>query len=90
MDLYPLVESTLNSPAIPYEPSKHTLKAWATYCLRDRGFKIIYAQNADFALDSRTEGKVYFSVTTDPDVEPKAQCAWILWSPERVRVIPPA
>lgn len=89
MEYYRFVEDTLNNPVIPYEPAKHSLKAWAMFCLRDRGVKVVYAQNADFAAESRAQGKVYFSVTMDAAVTPNADFAWILMSNGRVQVIPP-
>jgi hypothetical protein len=89
VDFFPLIESTLNNPIIPYEPSKHSLKAWAMFCLRDRGFKVVYAQNADFATESRAQGKVYFSVTTDPAISPSPGVAWIVMHNGQVQVLPP-
>lgn len=57
------MQEVFRQPPIPYEPEKHSLKAWAKYCLQDRGYKIVYTDKADFAIDSRTEGKVLFKVT---------------------------
>ncbi len=63
MSLITVIEDVLGSPPIPFKPEQQTLKGWTMYCLRDRGFKVIYAQNADFAIATSEGGKVYFNVT---------------------------
>ena len=65
MQLITVIETLLNQPPIPFKPEQQTLKGWVMYCLRDRGFKVIYAQNADFAIETREDGKVYFNVTEE-------------------------
>jgi hypothetical protein len=65
MQLIQVIEELFRKPPIPYMPAKHSLKAWATFCLRDRGFKVIYAQEADFAIEPRGGEKIYFKVTDD-------------------------
>lgn len=89
MQLIKVIEEALNKPSIPYEPEKHSLKAWAMYCLRDRGFKLVYAQNADFAVESRGIEKAYFKVTTNPE-DLDASLSWIVLdrSNNSVKVIP--
>ncbi len=77
--LIPVIEDLFRQPPIPYEPAKHSLKAWATYCLRDRGFKVVYAERADFAIESKTDGKVYFNVTTDAGAIGDRSKGWIVW-----------
>lgn len=91
MQLIDTMTEVFRNPPIPYEPAKHSLKAWATYCLRDRGFKVVYAEKADFAVEGRTFGKVYFSVTTHPEVEPTPNQGWIVWDAgaQRATVIAP-
>jgi len=90
VSLIATIETVLQNPPIPFEPAKHSLKAWATYCLRERGFKVVYAQNADFAIEPRTGDKVYFKVSQS---EPEAvgSCGWIIWnsSTNQATVIPP-
>ncbi len=82
MQLISAIQEVFRQPPIPYEPAKHSLKAWAKYCLQDRGYKIVYADKADFAVESRVDGKVYFNVTefnaTNPleDLDPKT--GWIV------------
>ncbi len=67
MQLIKVMEEALNKPPIQYEPHKHTLKAWAMYCLRDRGFKVIYAEKADFAVETRGGEKLYFKVANSAE-----------------------
>ncbi len=81
------VAGVFQSPPIPYEAARHSLKAWATYCLRDRGFKVIYAQNADFAVETRTGDKVYFNVR-DQAPEVTEGVNWIIWNGGSASVIP--
>jgi hypothetical protein len=77
VNLLQVMEEVFAQPPIPYEPQRHSLKAWATYCLRDRGFKVIYAQGADFAIESQGN-KFYFNVTTSRDDLDKG-VGWIIW-----------
>ena len=90
MQLIKVIEDVFNNPPIKFAPEKQSLKAWAMYCLRDRGFKIVYAQNADFAIETRSGDKVYFKVTNSA-VDLDAAFGWIVWdsSKNSVRVIAP-
>ena len=97
--MYQVIEKALKKPPIPHEPQRQSLKAWAMYCLRDRGFKIIYAQNADFALETRDKEKMYFKVSNKvsnniPDANDNldSSYSWIIWDGENqdVSVIPSA
>lgn len=90
MQLIKVIEDVFKKPPIKFEPEKHSLKAWATYCLRDRGFKVVYAQNADFAVETRSGEAVCFKVTNRPgDLD--GAFGWLLWdsSTNSVSVIPP-
>lgn len=91
MDVLKVVEGVLNQPPIPFKPESQTLKAWAMYCLRDRGFMVVYAQNADFAIESRDVGKIYLRVTENPE-QVDGSVAWIVRDPtnQQIRVVPPA
>jgi hypothetical protein len=71
-------EAIITKPPIPHEPHKHSLKAWVMYCLRERGFKVIYAQNADFAIETKGKEKIYFKVTNNKD-DVDNSCSWIVW-----------
>lgn len=75
---FQLIEQTIKKPPIPHDPNKQSLKAWAMYCLRDRGFKVVYAEKADFAIEIRGGEKFYFKVSTATDNLDK-QFNWIVW-----------
>jgi hypothetical protein len=78
MQMFQVIEETITNPPIPHEPHKQSLKAWAMYCLRDKGFKVVYAQNADFAIEPKGKDKVYFKVTNNAEEVDKS-CNWIIW-----------
>jgi len=61
-EIYPVIEKAFETPMVPYDPSKQSLKAWVMFCLRDKGFKVVYAQNADFAIERKGES-LYFKVS---------------------------
>jgi len=76
--MFQVIEQTITKPPIPHEPYKQSLKAWAMYCLRDKGFKVVYAQNADFAIETKGEDKLYFKVTNNA-VDLDNTINWIVW-----------
>ncbi|HEY9803328.1 MAG TPA: hypothetical protein V6D25_23490 [Leptolyngbyaceae cyanobacterium] len=78
MQIFKVIEEAITKPPIPHEPYKQSLKAWAMYCLRDRGFKVIYAQNADFAIETKAGEKLYFKVSNSP-VDQDSSISWIVW-----------
>lgn len=78
MQIYKVIEEAILKPPIPHEPYKQSLKAWAMYCLRDKGFKVVYAQNADFAIEPKNEDKLYFKVTNNPE-DVNNSYNWIVW-----------
>ncbi|MBD2035628.1 hypothetical protein H6F76_11415 [Leptolyngbya sp. FACHB-321] len=90
MPLITAIAALFSQPPIPFKPEQQTLKGWAMYCLRDRGFKVIYAQNADFAVETREGSKVYFSVTEDATNLDK-KIGWIVRdsATNQITVIPP-
>ena len=79
MQIDKVIVEVLEKPPTLHEPVRQSLKACVLYCLRDRGFKIIYDQNEYFAIEQgRESNKLYFKVTDDPtDLDPKF--AWIVW-----------
>ncbi len=85
-----VVQDVFNKPPIPYEPAKHTLKAWAQYCLRDRGFKVVYTDKADFAIELRGGEKLRFRVTENK-TELSDTVGWIVYdaATRSTQVIPP-
>ncbi|MBW4692647.1 MAG: hypothetical protein KME27_12880 [Lyngbya sp. HA4199-MV5] len=82
MSFIATIEALFQQPPIPFKPEQQSLKGWAMYCLRDRGFKVVYAQNADFAIETREGNKVYFNVREapiDPDAtKAEAKIGWIV------------
>ncbi|MEO0518800.1 MAG: hypothetical protein AAF171_16030 [Cyanobacteria bacterium P01_A01_bin.116] len=75
--LYEVIEQAFKKPMISHDPSKQSLKAWVMFCLRDKGFKVIYAQNADFAIDRKGE-KLYFKVSNTAENLDK-EFNWVVW-----------
>lgn len=73
-----VMQDVFDKPPIPYEPAKHSLKAWAKYCLQDRGFKVVYAERGDFAVETRTREKLYFKVSDRP-IEREPTIGGIVW-----------
>lgn len=76
--IYQVIEQTITKPPIPHEPHKQSLKAWAMYCLRDRGFMVVYAQNADFAIETKGVEKLYFKVSNSAE-DLDNSINWIVW-----------
>ncbi|MDB9454064.1 hypothetical protein PN478_19035 [Dolichospermum circinale CS-534/05] len=73
-----VLNDVITNPPIPHEPHKQSLKNWAMYCLRDRGFIVIFAQNADFAVQFKNGEKLYFKVTNNADNLDNS-INWIVW-----------
>ena len=96
MQLIPVMEQVFNQPPIPFNPAQQSLKGWAMYCLRDRGFKVVYAQNADFAIETKGGEKVYFKVTDQPaSLESERSDETVGWivhdsTTQRTQVVAPA
>ena len=65
--LFQLIEQMFKQPPLTYNPANHSLKLWAMYCLRDRGFKVVYAQNADFAIEPKGGEKIYCKVSNNAE-----------------------
>ncbi|MCC5656686.1 hypothetical protein LC608_06755 [Nostoc sp. XA010] len=76
--IFKLIQDTITKPPIPHEPYKQSLKGWAMYCLRDKGFIVVYAQNADFAIETKGIEKLYFKVSNSPD-DLDNSISWIVW-----------
>ncbi|MEC4812606.1 MAG: hypothetical protein SAK29_04935 [Scytonema sp. PMC 1069.18] len=87
---FQVMEEAIKKPPVTHDPYKQSLKAWAMYCLRDRGFKVVYAQNADFAVENRSGDKIYFKVANSA-VDLDHQFAWIIWDSDTksASLIPP-
>jgi len=78
MQIFKVIEDAIAKPSIPHEPYKQSLKAWAMYCLREKGFKVVYAQNADFAIETKGAEKLYFKVSNSAD-DLDNSLSWIVW-----------
>ncbi|MBF2015284.1 MAG: hypothetical protein IGS23_08795 [Rivularia sp. T60_A2020_040] len=76
-EIYQVIEEAFKKPMVSYEPSRQSLKAWVMFCLRDKGFKVVYAQNADFAIERKGE-KFYFKVA-DTRENLDQQFNWVVW-----------
>lgn len=85
-----VMEDAFQRPLVKFDPARQSLKAWVMFCLRDRGFKVVYAQNADFAIEGRTGEKIYFKVSEIP-VEPDPGWGWVVWdrTNDGFEIIPP-
>ncbi|MEM6399587.1 MAG: hypothetical protein AAF757_05045 [Cyanobacteria bacterium P01_D01_bin.116] len=76
-EIYQVIEQALKRPMISYDPSRQSLKAWVMFSLRDKGFKVVYAQNADFAIERKGEN-FYFKVSeTAENLDKKLN--WVVW-----------
>jgi len=75
--IYQVIEEAFKRPMISYDPARQSLKAWVMFCLRDKGFKVVYAQNADFAIERKGE-KLYFKVAETAENLDK-QFNWVVW-----------
>lgn len=51
--LIQVMQSMFDRPPVPFNPANQTLKNWAMYCLRDRGFIVESAPKVDFAINNR-------------------------------------
>ncbi|MGB3638010.1 MAG: hypothetical protein WBA39_10615 [Rivularia sp. (in: cyanobacteria)] len=76
-EIYQTVEEAFKRPMVSYDPSRQSLKAWVMFCLRDKGFKVVYAQNADFAIERKGE-KLYFKVSDTAENLDK-EFNWVIW-----------
>jgi hypothetical protein len=90
MQIHQVIEQAILKPLIPHDPNKHSLKQWAMFVLRDKGFKVVYAQNADFAVEPKGGEKLYFKVGNSIDNLDR-KYGWIIWDPTTrvTSVIPP-
>ncbi|NDJ16333.1 hypothetical protein [Myxacorys almedinensis] len=66
MQLIQVMQDVFNRPPAPFNPANQTLKGWVMFCLRDRGFMVTPAQNADFSITTKGE-KFSFKVSESAD-----------------------
>lgn len=89
MQIMSAIQEIFNRPSIPFDANRQSLKAWTKYCLQDRGFKVLYAQNADFAIETSTGEKLYFKVsTTTENLDPSVSWIVVEQSGQTAKVIP--
>ncbi len=89
MQIFEVIEEAITKPPIPHDPNRQSLKQWAMYCLRDKGFKVVYAQNADFAIETKGSEKLYFKVANNAD-NLDSKFAWIVWdSSKKIPIVIP-
>ncbi len=90
MQVIQIIEELFRQPPVAFDPAKSTLKAWIMFCLRDRGFKVVYAERGDFAIEMRGGEKMYFRITENP-TDLNHSVTWIVRDPStnQISVIPP-
>ncbi|GAP93698.1 hypothetical protein [Leptolyngbya sp. NIES-2104] len=86
--LIQVMQNVFDRPPVPYNPANQTLKGWAMYCLRDRGFLVQSAQNADFAISTKGE-KTAFRVTQSEPSDTRTGWIVVDASGKHARVIAP-
>jgi hypothetical protein len=90
MQLISVMQELFNRPPVSFNPAQQTLKGWAMYCLRDRGFLVESAGSAaDFAVSTRGE-KVKFRVSqSSEDLDPATGWIVVDASGQKATVIAP-
>jgi hypothetical protein len=90
-----VISAVFAAPPVPFNPSLKTLKGWAMFCLRDRGFIVTPGmatpgkRSVDFIVDSR-RGQVQCCVSEEAEgLDPGV--TWIVVDPgyQKATVIPP-
>ena len=73
-----LMKAVFTNPPKPFDPINQTLKGWAVFCLRDRGFVIVtFSPKSDFIVSSKS-GDLLFNVTQDSDDVVAGNVGWIV------------
>jgi hypothetical protein len=89
MEIITVMQAVFNQPPLPFDGNRQPLKGWAKYCLQERGFKVAYAANADFAVESQGQ-KYYFNVATQSEnLDPNVGWIVVDSSGQRATVIAP-
>ncbi len=66
------------NPPKPFDPINQTLKGWAVFCLRDRGFVIVtFSAKSDFIVSSKS-GDLLFNVTQNSADVTAGNVGWIV------------
>ncbi len=73
-----LMKTIFANPPRPFDPINQTLKGWAVFCLRDRGFVIVtFSPKSDFIVSSKS-GDLLFNVTQNLDDVTSDNVSWIV------------
>ena len=73
-----LMKTVFANPPKPFDPINQTLKGWAVFCLRDRGFVIVtFSPRSDFIVSSKS-GDLLFNVTQNSDDVVAGNVGWII------------
>jgi hypothetical protein len=73
-----LMEAVFTNPPKPFDPVNQTLKGWAVFCLRDRGFKIAtFSPKADLVVEAKL-GDFLFKVTQSSEEAIAGTIGWIV------------
>ncbi len=84
-----LMRAVFENPPKPFDPVNQTLKGWAVFCLRDRGFKVVtFSPKCDFVVESKL-GEFAFKVTQDPDEAVVGAIGWVVIGSEGTIVVAP-
>jgi hypothetical protein len=73
--LIQVMQTVFDNPPAPFNPANQTLKGWVMFCLRDRGFMVQSAQNADFSISTKGEKTAFRVSQTEPS---DLRTGWIL------------
>ena len=87
--LIQVMQSVFEQPPVPFNPANQTLKGWAMYCLRDRGFMVVSAQTGDFAVTTKSEKVAFKVIQGDADLDPSVGWIVVDASGKTAKVIPP-
>jgi hypothetical protein len=74
--LISVMQSVFDNPPVAFNPAQQTLKNWAMYCLRDRGFMVVSSSKGDFAISTKGE-KMPFKVS-QTEVDLDRSVGWIV------------
>ncbi len=73
-----LMKTIFANPPKPFDPVNQTLKGWAVFCLRDRGFVIVtFSPKSDFIVSSKS-GDLLFNVTQNSEDVTAGNVGWIV------------
>ncbi len=84
-----LMKAVFTNPPKPFDPVNQTLKGWAVFCLRDRGFKVVtFSPKCDFVVESKL-GDLAFKVTQDQEEAIPGSIGWVVLVGDGAIVVAP-